>query len=471
VQIQVGDNMVSRRLAGILFVIFLLSGTMGIYLANALQPPTIQLVLVDEKGTPLTKISKNVEVQVQIQALVPTREVYRTIFHGTLKKQGLKFWDEGNTIRISLYDGKLQSVLKEWARDYPEGIESSLMISVWVLDYEHGKLYRGFAVVHYNPVDIARGFKKTVKIDIHRLPSSPLKYNTRDGEVSPLGSNRQFYYWKTDWSLSWVPSNYVQVPVLIVENENSDSGVINAWVDISQQYYTKFGLTLAYGYEISKKETPSLDIYGNDFYTISNRFYFSRSILLAPEKTGYIYIYAKPYHLHEKEYYCTASLNNCVPTGEERVQEGINSIMTSGDTIVGGSSSGLPNFLQYLFTGSIPTYNSVNLEVGQSISLGQLISRTDGSCGASFGIGIPIGALAVYFSGGVVPLWASGLTAGLYYNHYTSLEIYGGIQNYGRWEDTGDNIFETLSIRVSRYTYHVGTCDTKVPIGIYIESN
>ena len=463
--------MVSKRLAGILFVTFLLSGTMGIYLANALQPPAIQLVLVDEKGTPLTEISKNVEVHVQVQALVPTHEVYKTIFYGTLKKPGLKFWDSGNTIRIPLSDEALQSIIKEWTKDYPEGIESSLMISVWVLDYEHGKLYRGFAVVHYNPAKVAKGFKKTMKIDIHRLPSSPLKVATKSGEVSPLGSNRQFYYWKTDWSLSWVPSNYVKVPVLVVENKNSISGVVTASVNIVRDYYTKFGLTLAYGYEISKKTTPSLDIYGNDFYTIENKYYFYGDLILAPTKSGYIYIYAKPYHLHEKEYYCTASLNNCVPTGEERVQEGINSIMTSGDTIVGGSASGLPGFSQYLFSGSVPTQNAVNLGVNQSISLGQLVSRTEGSCGANFGIGIPIGALAVYFSGGAVPLWASGLTAGLYYNHYESLEIYGGIQNHGHWGNTGYNVFETLRIRVSKYTYHIGTCDTKIPIGIYIESN
>ena len=466
--------MVPKRLAGILFVVFLLSGTAGIYLANALQPPALQLVLVDEKGTPLTEISRNVEVQVQVDALVPTREVYKTVFYGTLKKPDLKFWDPGNTVRIPLSNEGFQSVLKDWRRAYPEGIVSSLMISVWVLDYEHGKLYRGFAVVHYNPATIDKGFKKIVRINIHKLPSSslkvPSKASTKNGEVSPLGSNRQFYYWKTDWSLSWAPSDYVKVPVLVVENSNSISGVINAWIDISQEYYTKFGLTLAYGYEISKKSTPSLDIYGNDFYTIENKYYFSRSILLAPDMTGYIYIYAKPYHLHEKEYYCTASLNNCVPTGEERVQEGINGISTDGDVINGGSSMGLPDSLSYLFSGSDSTQKTVNLGVNQSISLGKLVSQTEGSCGANFGIGIPIGALAVYFSGGAVPPWAAGLSAGIYYNHYQSLEIYGGIQNYGHWRNTGYNVFETLSIRVSKYTYHVGTCDTKVPIGVYIES-
>ncbi len=464
--------MVSKRIIGALFVVFLLSGIMGIYLTNALQPPAIQIALVDEKGRPLTEISKNVEVQVQIDALVPTREVYRTIFLGSLEKPSrLKFWDSGNTVKISLSDEKLQSVLYEWKRIYPKGIGSSLMISVWVLDHENGKLYRGFAVVNYNTAEVSKGIKKTVKINIHKLPSSPLEAATKSDEVAPLGSNRQFYYWKTDWSLSWVPSSYVKVPVLVVDNKYSQSSVVTASVNIIKDYYTKFGLTIAYGHEISKKSTPSLDIYGNDFHTVEDRYYFYKDLILAPNEKGYIYIYAKPYHLHQKEYYCTGSLNNCVPTGEERVQEGINDISTSGDVIQGGSSMGLPTFASYLFDGSSLSQGTVNLGVNKSISLGKLISQTGGSCGANFGIGIPIGAMAVYLSGGMVPPWAAGLTAGIHYDHYQSLEIYGGISNHGRWRNTGEDIFETLRIGVSKYTYHVGTCDTKVPIGIYIESD
>ncbi|WP_297418432.1 hypothetical protein [Thermococcus sp.] len=184
-------RMVSKRLIGVLFVTFLLSGTMGVYLANALQPPAIQIALVDEKGRPLTEISKNVEVQVQIDALVPTREVYRTVFLGSLKKPGrLKFWDSGNTVKIPFSDEKLQSVLDEWKRAYPKGIGSSLMISVWVLDHENGKLYRGFAMVNYNTAEVSKGIKKTVKINIHKLPSSLLKANTKSSGGTPLGSNR-----------------------------------------------------------------------------------------------------------------------------------------------------------------------------------------------------------------------------------------------------------------------------------------
>lgn len=468
--------MVSKRLAGILFVAFLLSGTMGIYLANALQPPAIQIVLVNEKDTPLTEVSKNVEVQVQIDALLPTREVYRTIFYGNLKKPSrLKFWDSGNTVRIPLSDEKLQSVLNEWRRDYPAGIGSSLMISVWFLDHENGKLYRGFAVVNYNTAEVSEGLKKTVKIDIHRLPSSPLKAGIKSGEMTPLGSNRQFYYWKTDWSLSWGPSNYsnyVGLPVLIVDNKYSASGLINAWVDISQSYYTRFGLTIAYGYKISEKDTPSLDIYGNDFYTIEDKFYFSRSLLLGPNEKGYIYINATPYHLHQKEYYCTASINNCVPTGEERIQEGVNDIDTSGNEILGGSKSGLPDpsIMNWIYSGTDMKYATA-LGVGDSKSLALLVSDASGSYSADFGIGIPIGALAVALSGGAVPSWAAGLSAGIYYTSSSSLDVYGGIQNYGEWNGIGQDVSEYIYMGTSTYMYHVGTCDTQVPVGIYVESN
>lgn len=446
---------------------------MGVYLANALLPPAIRIELVDERGRPLTEISKDVEVQVQIDALVPTEEIYRTVFHGTLSKPSpLKFWDSGNTVKIPLSDEKFQSVLRDWKEAYPKGIGSSLMISVWVLDHENGKLYRGFAVVNYNTVEVSKGLKKTVKINIHKLPSSPLKAATKSDEVSPSGSNRQFYYWKTDWSLSWRPSNYIEVPVLIVDNKYSYSGVVTASVNIVTDYYTRFGLTIAYGYKISEKDTPSLDIYGNDFYTIENKFYFYKDLLLGPNEKGYIYIYAKPYHLHQKEYYCTASINNCVPTGEERIQEGVNDIDTSGNEILGGSKSGLPDssIMNWIYSGTDMRYATA-LGVGDSKSLALLVSDASGSCSADFGIGIPIGALAVALSGGTVPPWAAGLSAGIYYTSSSSLNVYGGITNHGQWHNVGQDVSEYIYIGTSTYTYHVGTCDTRVPIGIYIESN
>jgi len=368
--------MAPKRILGALSIVFLLvgmMGLMGVYPAATLQPPEIQIALVDENGRPLTEISENVEVQVQIDALVPTQEVYRTIFYGSLKKpDSLKFWDAGNTVKIPLSNEKLQSVLDEWKKDYPAGIGSSLTISVWVLDYENGKLYRGFAVVNYNTSEVSRGLKKTVKVDIHRLPSSPLKSNAKGGDVTTLESNRQFYYWKTDNSLSWSPSSYVEVPILIVDNKYSASGVVTSSVSIKTEYYTRFGLTVAYGYKISETETPTLDIYGNDLYTIENKFYFYKDLLLGPNEKGYIYIYAKPYHIHQKEYYCTASLDNCVPTGEERIQEGVNDIQTSDNEILGGSRSGLPDssIMDWIYSGTDMKYATTLLGSGtQSILL------------------------------------------------------------------------------------------------------
>jgi len=467
--------MAPKRILGALSIVFLLVGMMGlmrVYPAVALQPPEIQIALVDENGRPLTEISENVEVQVQIDALVPTQEVYRTIFYGSLKKpDSLKFWDAGNTVKIPLSNEKLQSVLDEWKKDYPAGIGSSLMISVWVLDYENGKLYRGFAVVNYNTSEVSRGLKKTVKVDIHRLPSSPLKSNAKGGDVTTLESNRQFYYWKTDNSLSWSPSSYVEVPILIVDNKYSASGVVTSSVSIKTEYYTRFGLTVAYGYKISETETPTLDIYGNDLYTIENKFYFYKDLLLGPNEKGYIYIYAKPYHIHQKEYYCTASLDNCVPTGEERIQEGVNDIQTSDNEILGGSRSGLPDssIMDWIYSGTDMKY-ATTLGVGDSKHLALLISDASGSCSANFGIGIPIGALAVALSSGTVPPWAAGLSAGIYYTSSDSYEIYGGITNHGEWNGIGQDISEYIYLATSTYTYHVGGCDTQVPVGIYIES-
>jgi len=99
-----------------------------------------------------------------------------------------------------------------------------------------------------------------------------------------------------------------------------------------------------------------------------------------------------------------------------------------------------------------------------------LILDASGSCSANFGIGIPIGALAVALSGGTVPPWAAGLSAGIYYTSSDSYEIYGGITNHGEWNGIGQDISEYIYLATSTYTYHVGGCDTQVPVGIYIES-
>ncbi|AEC51421.1 hypothetical protein PNA2_0504 [Pyrococcus sp. NA2] len=329
------------------------------------------------------------------------------------------------------------------------------------------KIYRGFAVINYSPKNIKeRGFKKTVRINIHQFSPEPLQKR-----FTIQGSNRQFYYWKVDWSLSWVPQDYIEVPVLIVDNKYSSSGVINAWIDITEEHYTEFGLTVAYGYKISEKESPSLDIYEKDS-SIQGKFYFSRSLLLKPEEKGYIYIYAKPYHLHEKEYYCTAGLENCVPTGKERILEGVNDIKTVGNKeIVGGSSEGLPSsdIMKLIYKGTAMRYSD-SLGVDESKSLALLISDASGSCLIDFGIGIPIGALAVALSGGTIPAWVAGLSIGIHYDSSSSLNIYGGIQNYGEWGGIGEDISEYIYVGVSDYTYHVGACDTQVPIGIYIEA-
>ena len=117
--------------------------------------PGIQLIFVDEKGRPLTEISENAEVQIQIDALVPTNEIYRTVYHGTLKKpSSLKFWDKGNTLKLSPKDGVFKEVITQWNTKHPEGIDTSLVVSVWIFDYKNGKLYRGFSVVNYNTKEI-----------------------------------------------------------------------------------------------------------------------------------------------------------------------------------------------------------------------------------------------------------------------------------------------------------------------------
>ena len=138
---------------------------------------------------------------------------------------------------------------------------------------------------------------------------------------------------------------------------------------------------------------------------------------------------------------------------------------------MGGSSNGLPDseIMNWIYSG-VKLNHAAILGVGDSKPLALLISDVSGSCSADFGIGIPIGALAVALSGGAVPPWAAGLSAGIHYTSSSSLNIYGGIQNYGEWKNIGQDVLEYIYVGVSDYTYHVGRCDTQVPIGIYIEA-
>ena len=85
------------------------------------------------------------------------------------------------------------------------------------------------------------------------------------------------------------------------------------------------------------------------------------------------------------------------------------------------------------------------LGVGDSKSIALLVSDASGSCSADFGLGIPIGALAVALSGGAVPPWAAGLSAGIYYTSSSSLDVYGGIQNYGEWNGIGQEFQNTFT--------------------------
>lgn len=432
--------------------------------AFPLPLPGIQLTFVDEKGRPLTEISENAEVQIQIDALVPTNEIYRTAYYGTLKKPSfLKFWDKGNTLKLSPKDGVFKEVIAQWNTKYPEGIDTSLVVSVWVFDYKTGKLYRGFSVVNYNTKEIETGLKRVVRIDINKLPVSTLPKG-----VSPT-SSKHFYYWKTDWSLSWRPTNYVEVPVLIIKNKYSYSGRISAWVNLIKEEYTRFDYTFAYGYKISERDSPSLDVYSGG-YTIRKRLEFTDNILVNPNKAGYIYIMAKPFHLHQKEYHCVGSLNRCTPTGEERVQEGIWDIEVNKNEIIGGSKNSLPpsNIMNQIYAGTNLRYWG-GLNVDESVSLGKLFNDI-GSCSFGFGFGVPVGALAVALSGGAVPPWAAGLAVGIHHDSTGSIQVYGGIKNHGRDNGIGYNVDEYLYIAVSGYTHKIGGCDTKVPVGIYIES-
>ncbi len=415
-------------------------------------------------------------VEVQVEAILPAGpNATETIFLGFLNDSKL-FLDAENP--------KFKKVLEAWANLYEleelkENLQTSLIVSVWIFN-ETG-VYRPVPdiVIGYKPIEALKGLiVKTVTID----PKTLEKIDQKNGLGLRVKNGwHVIYRWKQDSELSWIPTSYIEVPVLIVKNDASYSATIGFSIDIVQTKTTEFKITLSYGYKIEDKAknqqyaSISLDIYSTG-YSIQEKYTFYKWSYTGPNEAKWIWIKARPAHIHYKEY-AVYPTGLEVFTGNEKMVDKILSVYTDGYEIKGGINSGLPSCIDWFFDGTneenpeIPgtSLSDGRLDLGESIAFAALFPYYD-QYGADFEIGIPVGALAAAALSSTPAAFMapviSGLAVSLSVGLSASIYVGGGLQNNGN-DPVGYNIWERIYVRVSKYKYSYGSYLFKVPVGLY----
>ena len=418
-------------------------------------------------------------VEVQVEAILPTGPNYtETIFLGFLNDSKL-FLDAENP--------KFKKVLEAWVNLYEleelkENLKTSLIVSVWIFN-ETG-VYRPVPdiVIEYKPIEALKGLVvKTVTIDSKTLEKIDESISSR---VKNGWGGTVIYVWGKDPDLSWEPTNYIQVPLLIVKNDASYSASIIWSIIIEATYETWFKITLSYGFKIEDKaknqeyDTIDLKVYSTGTSIGDSKWSFYQNNCTEPEEAKWVYIEAIPVHLHYKEYKCVywhGHLISKTTTGNEKMEDKIVNVHLSGVNIEGGTKNGLPECIDEFYDGTteenpyIPdtSLSDGKLDVGESIAFSEIFNYYD-VYENDFEIGIPVGSLAAQFAGlpSFIEPVVKGLCISLSWGETATRYVNGGLQNHGDYP-AGYDIWERIYVRVSKYQYTYGNYEFKVPAGIY----
>jgi len=416
----------------------------------------IVIVLTDGEGRLLKGFSEDYEIQVQIDVATPSG--IKTLGHYRIKRTGIWKLD---TTRSIVKVGNLRKFLSQISQEKRYGVR----VSVWVIDRENGVLYRGIGSTLLSESDL-RGTSKRVKIEI--LEKDRLPKPTHEGWY--------YYEWRPAED-SWEAKGYIKVPLLIIDN-GEGKGRLQASISLKADYKTEFSATLAYGTDLEAKFrsgdpvkvlSSSVTIYGKKWVPVEGHYYFYRSIDVPKGEMGYIYILAKPYYRHEKEYICAGGMGayGCSETGKERIDVGIYDVKAlkgaNGYIVEGGYELGHPQLdtVFYKFTKDGFQHPLIR---NDGVSLAYLFHAVSGECGVKFGIGVPAGAIAVAFG---APAPVAGLVASVQYEKAGSVTVDGGVQNYG----------PTITLyafkSAQKYKFKTGwfsSCSAEIPLGFYVKS-
>ncbi|AEC52654.1 hypothetical protein PNA2_1739 [Pyrococcus sp. NA2] len=416
----------------------------------------IAIVLIDEEGKVLRGFSGDYEIQVQVDVATPSG--IKTLGHYRIKRTGIWKLD---TTRSVVKVVNLREALPRISREKRYGVR----ISVWIIDRENSILYRGIGSTLLSAEDLS-GTTKRVSVTILEKESLP----------KPGHEGWYYYEWRPADD-SWEARDYVKVPLLIIDNRNG-KGRLQGSISLEGTYKTEFSATLAYGIDLEtkfKNDDPvralssSVTIYGKKWVPIEGYYYFYRSVDVPKGKIGHIYIWAKPYYRHEKEYLCAGGMGTygCSETGKERIDVGIYDVKAlkgvNGYIMEGGYEVESPE-LDSRFYKFIKDDFQHLLSRDDGISLRYLFKGIGGDCGVKFGIGIPVGAIAVAFG---APAPVAGLVASVQYEKAGSVSVDGGIQNYG--PSITLHAFKS-SQKYKFRTDWFSSCSVEVPMGFYVKS-
>ncbi|MEZ0290877.1 MAG: hypothetical protein ABWJ42_07310, partial [Sulfolobales archaeon] len=289
---------------------------------------------------------------------------------------------------------------------------------------------------------------------------------------------------------------YVKIPVLVVYNQLSYSGVIGPGINIGAMgaRTAEVRLTFATGEIISKlrnAEFPSVNFELKDA-SWGGYYYFGNILYVPPDEARWVYIWGRPRYELWDVWVCYRD-DGCYHVRDEVIAV-VEDVLVSGSTILGGESSGLPHpaIMDLFFRGTNETLLQVpgtltsdgDLDVGEYIAFGQIFEYYD-TCGSDiiskFKVGIPVGslvALAVCSALGI-PTGGKACAVAMAFVAAFQLSlgvVTGGLENLGEDLGRGYNVHEVVYIRLSSYNYQVpppwrcfwcSPCVYKVPAGIY----
>jgi hypothetical protein len=311
---------------------------------------------------------------------------------------------------------------------------------------------------------------------------------------------------------SYLPSNYfknvngvlyVKTPVMIIYNQYPFSGYVMGSIIIAKQdakVELRLGFNTAAPIEskVRNGEIPSLTLNVGGTTFGGQTYYFGEIIGVPPEEVGWIFIWGRPILDYYRVWHCYQGGEFCYYGEEMRTY--ISSVYIVGNTIQGGWEGGWPHsyIMNSFFNGTNLTQlfipdtplSDEDLDVNESITIEQITQYCD-SCGGGFEIGVPVGsmgaiALCSAFGYGLATSACIALTAvtGAFQVSLgfegASIRISGVLENKGRYNGIGYNIYENVTMAISRYQYYepppwwcpwCSGCYYNVPAGIYFRTD
>jgi len=432
-------------------------------LIKSFEPRGIMLSFVDAYGNPIN----DARIYIEIDGISPP------ILNEYLVRVYLGF--ASGTIILDLNNANFSRVVHAWVNFFKskgdeKGYEVGLLISTWVIDNNDNVIAYKDETVTYNPFEILKGEKiiHTVTISIEK---TIIRKQPVEASCGPT------FYWEIYQPFSYL--KYGKIPLLTVYNDLLTSGTLETSISIDVSYKSIFGISIGYGADIISKvysgQTPSISV-TIEGSSIEGYFYYYDGHYVGPYRTFWTWINGTISHLHEREVkYCTLTGAKSY-TGNERILDYISSVdaidtntgkkIIGGDEIFTGSPNHIINAYYYSLKGFIK-YGPYYLEVNDYRTWRALIN-TSGQMSINLGIALPVGAMiALTLEALGVPetylILIAGLTASIYQYSTTSIEVGGGIKNWGNSVSDGPyspvNIYENIYMYATSYTYN----DGKIP--------